>query len=160
MSRTTQVSQIVHAPRDAVYRAFVDAGALAAWLPPEGMRGQVHAFDPREGGAFRLSLTYIEPDESTRGKTSDATDTVEGRFAELRSGELIVWVTAFESDDAAFAGDMRITWTLADAAEGTDVTVLCEDIPSGVRLEDNAEGSRSSLRKLAAFVEDHEARQS
>jgi hypothetical protein len=48
---------------------------------------------------------------------------------------------------------MTITWHLADAAGGTEVTVLCEDIPTGIRLEDNELGSRSSLQKLAAFIE-------
>jgi uncharacterized protein YndB with AHSA1/START domain len=158
MSRSTQVSQIIHAPRETVYRAFIDPNALVAWLPPEGMRGEVHAFDPRDGGAFRLSLTYLEPDESAQGKTSDDTDTVEGRFSELRPDERIVWITTFDSEDPAFAGGMRITWTLAAADHGTDVTVLCEHIPVGIRLEDNAEGSRSSLRQLAAFVEQREAR--
>ncbi|HEX8230356.1 MAG TPA: SRPBCC domain-containing protein, partial [Chloroflexia bacterium] len=56
-------------------------------------------------------------------------------------------------DQPDFAGEMTITWHLADAAGGTEVTVLCEDIPTGIRLEDNELGSRSSLQKLAAFIE-------
>jgi uncharacterized protein YndB with AHSA1/START domain len=67
--------------------------------------------------------------------------------------EKIVWVTEFESDDPGFAGEMKITFSLADADGGTEVVVLCEDIPKGVRPEDNEMGCRSTLQKLAAFLE-------
>jgi len=100
-----------------------------------------------------MSLVYVEPSDSPRGKSSEDTDTVEGRFVELLPNEKIVWVSEFESDQPDYAGEMRITWTLADAVGGTEVTVLCEDIPKGIRLEDNELGSRQSLRKLAAFIE-------
>lgn len=151
--RSTRVSQIIKAPRETVYEAFLEPDALVAWLPPDGMTGQIHTFEPLEGGKFRMSLTYRDQQNSPRGKTSDDTDTVEGTFVELLPNERIVWVTEFESEDPVFAGEMRIIWSLADADEGTEVTVLCEDIPQGIRLEDNELGSRQSLQKLAAFVE-------
>jgi uncharacterized protein YndB with AHSA1/START domain len=119
------------------------------------MSGHVHTFEPREGGKFRMSLTYLDRLDSPRGKTSADTDTIEGRFVELLPNEKIVWVTEFESQQPEFAGEMRITWSLVDADGGTEVTVLCEDIPKGIHLEDNETGSRSSLRKLAAFVEQY-----
>jgi uncharacterized protein YndB with AHSA1/START domain len=150
---TTRVSRIVHAPAKAIYEAFLDRDALATWLPPDGMTGEVHTFDPHEGGAFRMSLRYRDPAHSPRGKTSGDTDTFQGRFLELVPYRRIVQRVVFESDDAAFAGEMTITWTLADVGAGTEVTVLCEDIPPGIRPEDNEAGSRSSLQKLAAFVE-------
>ncbi len=151
--RSTRVSQIIKAPREVVYRAFLESDAVASWLSPDGMSGQVHTFDPREGGTFRMSLTYLDRLDSPRGKTTKDTDTIEGRFGELLPYEKIVWVTEFESDQPDFAGEMRITWSLADADGGTEVTVLCEDIPKGIRLEDNETGSRQSLRKLATFIE-------
>jgi uncharacterized protein YndB with AHSA1/START domain len=151
--RSTRVSQIVRAPREVVYQAFLEADAVVSWLPPEGMRGHIDTFDPREGGKFRMSLTYLNPKDSPSGKTSEDTDTVEGRFVELRPFEKIVWVTEFESDQPDFAGEMTITWDLTDADGGTQVTVICENIPRGIRLEDNETGSRSSLQKLAAFIE-------
>ena len=150
---STRVSAIIKAPRQAVYRAFLDPDALASWLAPETMTGQVHAFDPRAGGKFGMSLTYENPQASPGGKTSAATDTFQGRFAELVPDEKIVWIVEFESQDPAFAGEMQVTWSLADAEGGTEVTVLCENLPRGIRPEDNEEGSRSSLRKLAAFLE-------
>ena len=151
--RSTKVSQIVQAPREVVYRAFLDPDALAAWLPPDDMKGRIETFEPYEGGRFRLSLTYRDQTGSPRGKTSEDTDTVEGRFAELLPYERIVWVTEFESDQPDIMGEMKITWSLVDVTKGTEVTVLFEDIPAGISLEDNELGSQQSLRKLAAFVE-------
>jgi uncharacterized protein YndB with AHSA1/START domain len=151
--RSTWASQLIKAPREAVYRAFLDPDAVAAWLPPDGMTGRIHTFEPHKGGRFRLSLTYLDPSASPRGKTSEDTDTVQGTFAQLLSNEKIVWVTQFDSPDPNFAGEMTITWTFADAPGGTQVTALSENIPPGIRLEDNEMGSRQSLRKLAAFLE-------
>ena len=149
----TRVSRLIRAPRAAIYEAFLNPGSLATWLPPEGMTAEVHEFNPHEGGAFRLSLTYEAPGHSAPGKTSVDSDMIKGRFVELAPGERIVWRTTFESDDPGFAGEMTITWTFVAVENGTEVSVLCENIPAGVRPEDNAAGSRSSLEKLAAFVE-------
>lgn len=148
--RSTQASQIINAPREAVYRAFLNPEALASWLAPDTMTGHIETFDPHEGGKFRMSLTYLD---DSRGKTSENTDTFEGTFAELVPNEKIVWVTEFESDQPDLAGEMKIIWTLADADRGTEVTVLFEDIPKGISLEDNETGSKQSLRKLSAYVE-------
>lgn len=150
---STRVSRIIHAPPKAIYEAFLDRDAVATWLPPDGMTGEVHTFDAHEGGRFRVSLTYQDPEHSPGGKTSDDRDTFHGRFVELVPYERIVEIVEFESEDPAFAGEMTITWTLADVGAGTEVSVLCEDIPAGVRPEDNETGSRSSLQKLAAFIE-------
>jgi uncharacterized protein YndB with AHSA1/START domain len=152
-ARTTQVSQFIKAPRPVVYQAFLEPDAVAAWLAPDTMKGQVHTYEPREGGRFRMSLTYQNPEDAQSGKSSGDTDTFEGRFVELVPNEKIVWVTEFESEQPGMAGEMKITWSLADAEGGTEVTVFFEDIPEGIRLEDNETGSRETLRKLAAFVE-------
>jgi len=100
-----------------------------------------------------MSLIYQDPEHSSNGKTSAARDTIRGKFVKLVPCERIVWSVVFESEDPAFAGEMTITWTMADVGAGTEVGVLCEDIPAGVRPEDNETGSRSSLQKLAAFIE-------
>jgi uncharacterized protein YndB with AHSA1/START domain len=154
--RSTRVSKVIRAPREVVYRAFLEPDAVASWLPPDGMRGHIHAFEPQEGGKFQMSLTYVDRLETPRGKTSEDTDTFKGRFVKLLPYRKIVWAVEFQSDQPDFAGEMTVTWNLADAGGvdgGSEVTVLCEGIPKGIRLEDNESGSRSSLQKLAAFIE-------
>ena len=151
--RNTQVSQFIKAPREAVYQAFVEPKAVEAWLAPDTMKGHVDIYEPHTGGRFRMSLTYLNPEDRRSGKTSEDTDVSEGKFVEVIPNEKIVQVTAFESDDPDFAGEMKITWSLTDADGGTEVTVLMENIPKGIRLEDNELGSKQSLRKLAAYVE-------
>jgi len=116
------------------------------------MIGRVHAFDAREGGIFRMSLTYLDPQHSLGGKTPEDTDTFQGRFVELVPYSKIVEVVEFESQAPAFAGEMRLTVSLADVDGGTDVTILCQDIPIGIRPKDNELGCRESLQKLVALL--------
>jgi uncharacterized protein YndB with AHSA1/START domain len=149
---STRVSMIVKAPRRAVYRACLDPNALATWRAPDSMTGHVRVFDAREGGTFRMSLTYTNPEHSPGGKTSEFTDTFNGRFVSLVPDEKIVEVIEFESPDPRFAGAMKITTSLADADEGTEITVLCQNIPPGIRPEDNEMGTKQSLQKLADML--------
>jgi uncharacterized protein YndB with AHSA1/START domain len=151
--RSTKTSRVIKAPRPTIYRAFLDADSVVAWLAPNNMTGHLHTFEPREGGKFRMSLTYIDPKKSPAGKTSENTDTFQARFVKLVPNETIVQAVEFESQEPGYAGEMTITWTLKDVSGGTEVTVLFEGIPEGVRLEDNELGSQESLQKLAAFVE-------
>jgi uncharacterized protein YndB with AHSA1/START domain len=152
MTGRTAVSRIINAPRSEVYRAFLDAEALATWLPPDSMTGVVHEFDAREGGVLRMSLIY-PPDEAGRGKSSSDTDTFAARFVTLVPDENVVWAVNFESNDPAFSGEMIVRTTLEPAGTATRITMLCENIPVGIRPEDNEAGSHSTLEKLAAFVE-------
>jgi uncharacterized protein YndB with AHSA1/START domain len=150
---STRVSMIVKAGRELVYRAFLDPDATAVWLPPDGMTGEVHFFDASEGGRFRISLTYRDPGHRVGGKSSEHTDTFQGRFVELAPYEKIVEAIEFETDDPSLAGEMKLTVTFAEAGPATEVTILSEDIPRGIRLEDNQAGVTESLRKLAVLVE-------
>lgn len=115
------------------------------------MTSHVHAFDAREGGAFRISLTYDAP--TATGKTTAHTDTYHGHFAKLVADEQVVEVMEFETEDPALRGEMTITVTLVEVDGGTDVIAVHDGVPSGVPLADNEEGWRMSLAKLAAFVE-------
>lgn len=117
------------------------------------MKGHVHTFDPQEGGSYRISLTYNGPDHSAPGKSSEHSDIVQGQFSKLIPNESVVWRVRFESADPAFANPMTMTWTFVDVPGGTQVTVLCEDVPDAVRPEDHEMGLRSSLENLAAFTE-------
>lgn len=115
------------------------------------MSAVVHEFDAREGGSFRVSLTY---DDSARsGKTHGQTDTYHGQFAKLVPGREVVEIVEFESEDPGVAGEMTVTTRLMDVADGTEVTVEFDGLPAGVSEADNATGTRMSLDKLAALVE-------
>src|SRR5437667_6723314 len=138
------------APRASVYRALLDARAVATWMVPVGMTSHVHAFDAREGGAFRISLTYDAP--TGTGKTSAHTDTFHGRFVKLVVNEQVVEVVEFETTDPALQGEMTITIALADADGGTDILAVHDGLPRGLSTTDNEAGWRSSLAKLAELV--------
>jgi uncharacterized protein YndB with AHSA1/START domain len=145
------MAQHVHAPRSAVYHALLDAGSIASWRVPDGMRSQVHEFDPREGGAFRVSLTYDAPDAA--GKSAAHTDTYHGRFLKLVPDEQVVEVLEFETADPALAGQMTLTTTLVEADDGTEVVMVHDGIPDRVPVADNETGTRMALLNLARLVE-------
>jgi uncharacterized protein YndB with AHSA1/START domain len=147
----TQAKQHIKAPRAAVYRALLDPAAIARWRVPDGMRGFVHEFEAREGGAFRVSLTYDQP--GAAGKSSAHTDTYHGRFRRLVPGEQVVEVFEFETTDPSLRGTMTMTTTLTDAGDGTDVVIEHEGLPSGVDPADNELGTRMALANLARLVE-------
>ena len=154
---STCVRQRIDAPRSTVYRLLLDPAAVSQWRVPDGMTAHIHAFEAREGGAVRVSLTYDLP--TGTGKTAAHTDTYSGRFVRLVPGELVVEVDRFETDDPAFGGEMTSTITLADAPDGgTDVVGVHEPLPPGVSPEDNAAGWRMALAKLAALAEAATAR--
>jgi uncharacterized protein YndB with AHSA1/START domain len=148
---SSRISRHINAPRATVYRALLDPLAVATWKVPTGMTSHVHAFDAREGGAFRISLTYDA--QAGTGKTTAHTDTYHGSFLKLVTNELVVEVVAFETTDPALRGEMTITTTLVDADGGTDVLLVFEGLPPGVPTADNETGTRMALAKLAALVE-------
>ena len=150
---TTRLTKHIRAPRGRVYRALLDAGAIQRWMVPDIMTSHVHAFDAREGGEFRISLTYDSPDRN--GKTAAQTDTYHGRFIRLVPDTEVVQVIEFETANPALQGEMTITYTLADADDGgTDLTGTHENLPPGVPPQDNELGWSQSLDKLAALAED------
>jgi len=148
---STHMTFHINAPRAAVYRALLDARAVAKWKVPTGMTSQVHEFDPREGGLLRISLTYDAP--TGTGKTTARTDTYRGRFVKLVPNEQVVEVDQFETENPALQGEMTITITLVDAAGGTDLIAVHDGLPPGVSTADNELGWRSALARLTALVE-------
>jgi uncharacterized protein YndB with AHSA1/START domain len=141
----------VKASRPAVYRALLDADAIAKWRVPAGMSSHVHEFDAREGGFFRISLTYDAPNGI--GKSAPQTDTYHGHFLTLGPDQQLVEVFEFETTDPALRGTMTMTTTLTDAGDGTDVLVVHEGVPDGVPAEENEAGMRMALANLAHLVE-------
>jgi uncharacterized protein YndB with AHSA1/START domain len=150
--RTDTASRIVAADPDAVYAAFATAASLMAWLPPGGMSGRALEYDFREGGRYRLELTYDAAARAGDGKTTARSDVSAGRFLTLEPGRRIVWTVEFESNDSAFGGQMLMTWSFAAVPDGTCVTITAENVPPGVSKTDHDEGLRASLENLAAHV--------
>ncbi|MEU0372205.1 SRPBCC domain-containing protein [Streptomyces sp. NPDC006283] len=149
---STRVSRHIKATRPAVYRALLDAAAIAQWRVPDGMTSEVHEFEPREGGRFRVSLTYDAPVGT--GKSAPQTDTYHGHFATLVPDEKVIEVLQFETADPALGGTMTMTTTLTEApGGGTDVLIVHEGIPDVVPAADNKSGTRMALAHLARLVE-------
>jgi len=96
---------------------------------------------------------YTDKNHEVLGKTSKHEDIFHGRFLELIPDERIVELIEFESDDPDFAGEMKITTTLAPVPGGTEVSIRCENVPVGIRPEDHNKGMMSSLENLAEFTE-------
>jgi uncharacterized protein YndB with AHSA1/START domain len=109
---STRIGCHINAPRAAVYRALLDAEAVAKWKVPDGMSCHVHTFDAREGGSFRISLTYDVP--TGTGKTTAHTDTYHGRFVKLVPNKQLVEVDEFETEG------------------GTNLLAVHEGLPIGV----------------------------
>ncbi|MCW2491789.1 MAG: hypothetical protein JWN47_1153 [Frankiales bacterium] len=145
------VSRHVNASRSSVYRVLLDPDAIAKWRVPNGMSSRVHEFDAREGGRFRISLSYDAPGRA--GKSAPRTDTYHGHFVKLVPDEQVVEAIEFETADAALRGTMTMTTTLSDVAAGTDVVVVHEGIPDGVPAADNEMGTLMALANLAVLVE-------
>ena len=152
MPRTDTASRVIAAPPARVYAAFVDPDELTAWLPPRGMTGRFERFDPRPGGSYRLILTYADA-SGAPGKTTADSDIVEARFVDLVPGVRVIQEVDFVSDDASFAGTMRMTWEVTAVEEGTRVDIIADDVPDGISAEDHAEGLASSLANLADHIE-------
>jgi uncharacterized protein YndB with AHSA1/START domain len=117
------------------------------------MTGAMLGFDFRDGGSYRMRLTYKEP-QHTPGKTSEDVDEVEVRFIKLIPNQRIEQAVTFNSDDPALSDEMCITWTFSAVQNGTLVTVRCEDVPAAVCQEEHEAGLKSTLSNLAAFVEE------
>ena len=153
MRRTDTASRTIPAGADAIYGAFTDPERLVTWLPPGNMKGRVLEYDFREGGRYRIELSYDEAATAGTGKTSARTDVSAGRFVKLEPGKRIVQSAEFESSDASFAGEMTISWTFEPTMDGTRVTVAADDVPPGITKEDHDAGLRASLENLARHVD-------
>jgi uncharacterized protein YndB with AHSA1/START domain len=141
------------APAEVVYQALTSQDAVQTWLPPAGARGFIHAFEPRPGGPFRMTLVFEAPDAASSRKSSENEDIVNGEFIELIPLELVRQSFAFVSDDPSYTGVMVMTWRLTPADGGTRVEVTAEHVPIGIDPRDHQRGMESSLTNLAKFIE-------
>ena len=150
---STRTSRVIRAQPEELYAAFLDPAALVDWLPPAEMTGEIHEFDARVGGGYRMSLFYPPDERAFRGKTSDREDRVNVRFLELAPPRRIVEAVSFVTTDPAFLGEMTMTATFEEVSGRTEVTLVFKKLPPGLRAEDNEAGSRLSLEQLARRFE-------
>jgi uncharacterized protein YndB with AHSA1/START domain len=141
-SNTVRLHRVIRASPDRIYRAFLDADAMAKWLPPHGFTGKVHHMDPKVGGNFRMSFTHF---------TSGHSHAFGGRYLELVPGERLRYTSVF--DDPNLPGEMQTTVTLKKVSCGTDMDVVQEGIPEVIPAEACYLGWQESLGLLVRLVE-------
>lgn len=138
---------------DRIYRAILDPEALTSWLPPTGMSGQADVYEPWEGGAFQITLTYLDEQYAEAGKTSANKDITKGVLRQLIPNRLIVWESSFVSEEAAFQESMLMTWRLdAIGDDATKITIVAENVPEVIDQQDHIDGLNSTLENLEAYL--------
>lgn len=141
-SNTIRLHRVLRAPSERIYRAFLDADAMAKWLPPNGFTGRVHHVDAKVGGAYKMSFTNF---------TSGKGHSFGGTYLELVPHERIVHTDKF--DDPNLPGEMRTTITMKTVSCGTELSVVQEGIPAPIPTEACYLGWQESLTLLAKLVE-------
>ena len=142
MPSTIRLHRVLRATPDRVYRAFVDADAMAKWLPPHGFTGKVHAIDVRVGGTYKMSFTNW---------SSGTTHSFGGKYLELVPGERLRYTDAF--DDPNLPGQMTTTIVLKKVSVGTEINITQEGVPDVIPAEACYLGWQESLTLLAQLVE-------
>jgi uncharacterized protein YndB with AHSA1/START domain len=142
MPGTVRLHRVLTTKPEKVYRAFVEADALAKWLPPNGFTCTVHHLDAKVGGGFKMSF---------RNFTTGAGHSFGGNYLELKPGESLRYTDKF--DDPNLPGEMQVTVTLKQVLVGTDVSIVQEGIPDVIPTEMCYLGWQESLRNLAKLVE-------
>ena len=141
-TNTVRLHRVLRAPPERIYRAFLDADAMAKWLPPHGFTGKVHHLKAEVGGTYRMSFTNF---------TSGHAHTFGGTYLELVPNERISHTDKF--DDPNLPGEMRTTIALRKVSCGTDVDIVQEGIPAMIPPENCYLGWQESLALLAQLVE-------
>jgi uncharacterized protein YndB with AHSA1/START domain len=139
---TVRLHRVLRAPPARVYRAFLDAGAMAKWIPPNGFTGTVHHMDARVGGTFRMSFTNF---------TTEKSMAFGGEYLELVPHTRIRYTDKFE--DPNLPGVIQVTVTLKAVSCGTDLNIVQEGIPEVIPVEMCYLGWQESLAALAKLVE-------
>lgn len=141
---TLHLRRVIKASPEKIYKAFLDADALSAWLPPHGFVGRMHSFEPKVGGKFRMSFYTV---------TKSWENTFGGVYLELVPNQKIVHTDKFETDDPTMQGEMKVTIKLTAHPEGTLVEIEQTGIPAGPAASGAPYGWSQSLDKLAQLVE-------
>jgi uncharacterized protein YndB with AHSA1/START domain len=141
-TNAVRLHRVLRAPPDRIYRAFLDADAMAKWLPPNGFTGRVHHVDARVGGTYKMSFTNF---------TTGQAHSFGGEYLDLVPNERIRHSDKF--DDPNLPGEMQTTVSLTKVSIGTEVTIVQEGIPSAIPVEACYLGWQESLALLAMLVE-------
>ncbi len=139
---TIRLHRVLRSKPERVYRAFLDADAMAKWLPPHGFTGKVHHLDARVGGTFKMSFTNF---------SSGHTESFGGEYLELRPNELIRHTDKF--DDPNHPGEMLTTVSIRQVSCGVELNIVQEGIPGMIPTETCYLGWQESLALLAQLVE-------
>lgn len=139
---TIRLHRVFRTDPERVYRAFLDADALAKWLPPYGFTCKVHQMDAKVGGTFKMSFQNFSTGQS---------HAFGGAYRELVPGELIRYTDKF--DDPNLPGEMQVTVSLKQVSCGTDINIVQEGIPEAIPVEMCYLGWQESLVQLANLVE-------
>ena len=139
---TIRLHRVLRATPDRVYRAFLDADALAKWLPPNGFTCKVHALDAKVGGSYRMSFTNF---------TTKKSHSFGGKYLELVPGERLRYSDRFE--DPNLPGEMITTVAIKPVSCGVDLSVVQEGVPEMIPAEMCYLGWQDSLMLLAKLVE-------
>lgn len=149
-TRTDTTSRLIRATAPKIWDALTRQSALRQWKAPTGMHLEIFHYNARVDGTYRVALRY--ENASTKGKSGENADIVNGRFLEMEPNKKIVEAVRFESDDPAFGGQMIVTTDLAQEKGGTRVTFTAENVPPAISQEEHIKGMGSSLELLDAFV--------
>ncbi len=141
-TRTVRLHRVLRAKPEKIYRAFLDADALAKWIPPYGFTCRVHHMDAKVGGTFKMSFQNFSTGHG---------HSFGGEYRELVPGELIRYTDKF--DDPNLPGEMQITVSLKAVSCGSDIAITQEGIPEVIPLEMCYLGWQESLAQLANLVE-------
>ena len=141
-TNTVRLHRVLHAPAERVYKAFLDADAMAKWLPPHGFTCKVHHMDPKVGGSYRMSFTNFSTGHA---------HSFGGEYLELVPHERIRYADKFE--DPNLKGQMQVTITLKKVSVGTELNIVQEGLPEVIPVEACYLGWQESLNQLARLVE-------
>lgn len=142
MPSTIRLHRVLTTKPEKVYRAFIEADAMAKWLPPNGFTCSVHHFEPTVGGTFRMSF---------RNFTTGNSHSFGGEYLELVPGERVRYVDRF--DDPNLPGEMEVTVDLKKVSVGTEIEIVQSGIPDLIPPEACYLGWQESLRNMARLIE-------
>ncbi len=142
MPSTIRLHRVIRTSPEKLYRAFIEADAMAKWLPPYGFTCKVHHLDARSGGTYKMSFTNFSTGQS---------HSFGGTYVELVPGERLRYTDRF--DDPNLPGEIQVTVTLKKVSLGTEISIVQDGVPDVIPAEACYLGWQESLAQLANLVE-------